>query len=193
MSSAPWSHPLAPLAVALPSSAPALPPVSFVERDLPYAVRFSESDSLITGSLGAWFSSDPPITDVNVVFERPLPSRAVLDDLLQQFGQFWLDGKKAIVDPRFNNGADRFPLWVLTLWARMGQTCDAQNQWCRAITFLQTRLTHPDRETSRRRPKFTQDAVNLRHGVKAQTGPRIIQMWKRWDRRRPVPPCPLAK
>ncbi|KAF8123817.1 hypothetical protein K438DRAFT_2003182 [Mycena galopus ATCC 62051] len=34
-------------------------------------------------------------------------------------GQAWLNGKKSIADPQFNDGADRFPLWTLTFWIEM--------------------------------------------------------------------------
>ncbi|KAJ7835838.1 hypothetical protein B0H14DRAFT_3141926 [Mycena olivaceomarginata] len=43
----------------------------------------------------------------------------------------------------------------------------------------------PTSPSDRRRAKFDQGAVDLCHGVKAQPGARITQMWRRWDRRGP--------
>ena len=68
----------------------------------------------ITGTkTNIWFSTDAPITDTKCLQIQPVPQEKVLNQLLNNFGQAWLDGAKSVVDPRFNDGHDRLPLWTI--------------------------------------------------------------------------------
>ncbi|KAJ7893614.1 hypothetical protein B0H14DRAFT_2559601 [Mycena olivaceomarginata] len=67
---------------------------------------------------------------------RSIPPTAVLDLLSRKSGQAWLNGKKSIADPRFNDGADRFPLWTLTFWIEMSAVIQQQAGWKRSIQWL---------------------------------------------------------
>ena len=53
-----------------------------------------------------------PVTDTECLRTQPVPQEKVLDQLLKDFGQAWFDGAKSVVDPRFNDGHDRLPLWT---------------------------------------------------------------------------------
>jgi hypothetical protein len=67
---------------------------------------------------------------------RSIPPTAVLDLLSRKSGQAWLNGKKSIADPRFNDGADRFPLSALTFWIEMSAVIQQQAGWKRSIQWL---------------------------------------------------------
>ncbi|KAJ7366017.1 hypothetical protein DFH08DRAFT_797027 [Mycena albidolilacea] len=79
----------------------------FVKIDLP-----NPTSDFVTGNPKLWFSRDTPLTDVRIVLDRPIPSRELVTRLIAEkcVGQFWLDGCCSFVDPRFNEGKDRFPL-----------------------------------------------------------------------------------
>jgi hypothetical protein len=107
--------------------------IKFVEMDLP-----TSTADFITVDEKLWFSCDEPITNVRVALDRPIPSRTVVETLLQQqhVGQFWLDGNQSFVDLRFNNGKDRFPIWILTFFQLIHDTRGLQDRWRNSITFL---------------------------------------------------------
>ncbi|KAJ6538761.1 hypothetical protein B0H10DRAFT_2245563 [Mycena sp. CBHHK59/15] len=66
-----------------------------------------------------------------------IPPQAVLDLLGRKAGQAWLNGVKSVIDPRYNEGADRLPLWVLTYWMEMAGTIEHQTNWKRSIGWLE--------------------------------------------------------
>ncbi|KAF7293508.1 hypothetical protein MIND_01129000 [Mycena indigotica] len=124
-------------------SPPHLPAAQFTTLNLPYASRSSD---IVTGSVESWFSFDAPRTPIDAIFQRSLPSRDIIQALLNGLGQFWLDGYQSVVDPRCNDGRDRFPLWVLKLWLELGTVGETQKSWHSAFNFLrrQAALKAPD-------------------------------------------------
>ncbi len=57
--------------------------------------------------------------DSKWLWERPIPCDKHLRALEQDFGQMWLDGAQSIIDPRFNDGRERLPLWMVGFWREM--------------------------------------------------------------------------
>lgn len=92
---------------------------------------------------GEWFSTDMALTFPEVLLARPIPSEKVLKTLDAAIGQMWFDGARSIVDPRFNNGTERFPLWVLSLWNKIQKMIGHQKQWRSSIQWLEL-ITHPE-------------------------------------------------
>lgn len=64
---------------------------------------------------GQWFSSDEPPTPPEILLAHLIPPERVLKELNKVFGQNWFDGTASIMDPQFNNGSERFPLWVFIM------------------------------------------------------------------------------
>ncbi|KAJ8090489.1 hypothetical protein PM082_002377 [Marasmius tenuissimus] len=67
---------------------------------------------------------------------RCLPTEAVLNDLRAQLPQRWLDGYQSIVDPRFCEGKERFPFYILEFWVQVKETAKQRLDWQRAEGFL---------------------------------------------------------
>ena len=84
-----------------------LPVTKLLEFTLP-----KTSNGITGAKTKAWFSSEAPVTDTECLQTRPIPQEKILDQLLKDFGQAWFDGTKSVVDPRFNDGCDRLPLWT---------------------------------------------------------------------------------
>ncbi|KAJ6620818.1 hypothetical protein B0H10DRAFT_2432733 [Mycena sp. CBHHK59/15] len=97
-----------------------------------------QSSELAYGETQLWFSNDEPTTDIGVLKDRTrtVPPQRVLDLLARKSGQAWLNGARSIADPRYNEGADRFPLWVLTYWKEMASVIGHQTHWKRSIEWL---------------------------------------------------------
>jgi len=72
------------------------------------------SSEFITTKTNKWFSNDAPRENYTSFFSRPVSQREFLEVLEKVIGQSWLDGMKSIVDPWFNDGGDRLPLWTIT-------------------------------------------------------------------------------
>ncbi|KAJ7834458.1 hypothetical protein B0H14DRAFT_3462047 [Mycena olivaceomarginata] len=108
-----------------------LPVIQFAELALPRT-----SSEFFYGESQLWFRDDEPTTDISSLKHRSIPPTAVLDLLSRKSGQGWLNGKKSIADPRFNDGADRFPLWTLTFWIEMSAVIQKQAGWKRSIQWL---------------------------------------------------------
>lgn len=89
-----------------------------------------------------WFSTEMPLTYPKVLLTRPIPPEKVIKDLHTNIGQMWFDGVCSIVDPRFNGGNERFPLWVLSLWEEMQKMIRNQKQWKASVRWLEL-MTHP--------------------------------------------------
>ena len=89
-----------------------------------------------------WFSTDTPLTYPEVLLTRPIPPEKVLQNLNIATGQMWFDGATSVVDPRFNNGTERFPLWVLSLWKVMQEMVMYQKLWKSSIHWLEL-IAHP--------------------------------------------------
>ena len=110
---------------------------NFIHYPLPL-----QSSSLSFHQTTEWFSTDTPLTYPEVLLTRPIPPEKVLKNLDMAVGQMWFDGATSIVDPRFNNGTDRFPLWVLSLWKEIQKTIEHQKLWNSSIHWLES-ITHP--------------------------------------------------
>ncbi|KAF7291444.1 hypothetical protein MIND_01289500 [Mycena indigotica] len=119
-----------------------LPAAEFIALQLPYASRSSD---IVSGSVASWFSRDAPCTSISTL------------------GQFWLDGYQSIVDPRCNDGQDRFPLWTLKLWLELGLISDTQASWRSAFTYLR-RQAVPDA------PEVTRKAAEEMLGLLGKIG-----------------------
>ena len=116
--------------------APATPIHDFIHHPLPL-----QSSSLSFHQTTEWFSTDTPLTHPEVLLTRPIPPEKVLNNLDIAIGQMWFDGVTSIVDPRFNNGAERFPFWVLSLWRKMQKMIEYQELWKSSIRWLES-VTH---------------------------------------------------
>ncbi|KAF9034205.1 hypothetical protein BDZ89DRAFT_1111113 [Hymenopellis radicata] len=123
---------------------PHLTPKQFTRFPLPPL-----SSAFITTKEWLWFSTDAPITDVSVLMRRPVPSDDYLTKLDRAFGQKWFDGAKSIVDPRYNDGRERFPLWVLAFWREMNQVAKKQRQWRESLQYLDCLKKKCSDETAR--------------------------------------------
>jgi hypothetical protein len=99
------------------------------------------SGSLISVKATHWFSRDPPNLNADIwtcLSTRPLPSLDTLRELDKAFGQAWIDGAQSIIDPRFNEGRDHFPLWVIEWWRKLSDMVRYQAQWKQAEQWLTT-------------------------------------------------------
>ena len=109
----------------------------FISLDLPF-----QSNSLNFHATNEWFSQDAPHTDPNILITRSIPSAKVLEILEAAVGQAWLDGGHSIVDPRFNDGVERFPLWVLSLWKEVRRIAQGQRERKQSLRWLDS-MTQP--------------------------------------------------
>ena len=107
-----------------------LPVAQFVARLLP-----DISNEKISVKPAAWFSHENPATDPYILLTRPIPNPKFLGTLQNAFGQAWFNGSKSVVDSRFNNGKDRFPLWVITLWLQLSKLSSSQADWKRTYNW----------------------------------------------------------
>ncbi|KAJ7122138.1 hypothetical protein C8R44DRAFT_622057 [Mycena epipterygia] len=144
-----------------------VPITKFADLVLPH-----NSSELVYGESPMWFSNDEPITDISLLKNRSLPPAAVLSLLDRKFGQAWLNGAKSIADPRFNDGADRFPLWTLTFWREMSDVVGHQMNWKRSIKWLEN-------ERQKSKEDDTRNAVN---DVRAQLDTMGWKMPLTYDR-----------
>lgn len=95
---------------------PELTVAQFLRVQLP-----PQSFALEATKIGKWFSREPANCGIELLLTRPVPPSSVLDAMWVAIGQQWFGGAQSIVDPRFYNGKDRFPLWAVTSWKRMKQ------------------------------------------------------------------------
>jgi len=98
-----------------------------------------QSSGFNTFPMQAWFSCKEPSAvshkdTFKNVMQRTIPSRDFINKLDQELGQQWLDGKRSIVDPRYNHV--RYPLWVLTIWREISLLINKQKDWREAYTFI---------------------------------------------------------
>ena len=108
-----------------------LPIAQFIELRLPL-----QSTEIITTSTTLWFSKEPARDNIQVLLNRPVPSKEFLTTLDYAFGQAWLDGAQSVVDWRYNDGRERFPLWVISLWKKTGDIIEWQSLWKRSCRWL---------------------------------------------------------
>ena len=110
---------------------PTVPVAQFIELNLPV-----QSTEIIMTSTSLWFSKEPAHDNIRILLNRPIPSTEFLTDLDGAFGQAWLDGAQSIVDWRYNDGRERFPLWVMSLWKKTGEIIKQQSLWKRGCHWL---------------------------------------------------------
>ncbi|KAF8167513.1 hypothetical protein B0H34DRAFT_854442 [Crassisporium funariophilum] len=95
------------------------------------------SSEIISNKVGMWFSKDAPnILNAQTVIDRSVPSPVFLNRLKEAAGQAWLDGAKSIIDWRFNDGADRLPLWIITFWKEVKRLTKIQSAWNQSLKWL---------------------------------------------------------
>ena len=63
--------------------------------------------------------------------------------LQEEFCQQWLDESKSIVDPRFNQGHEKLPFWVLSLWIQVSKIRQKQEDWREAYTCVVEETRNP--------------------------------------------------
>jgi len=97
--------------------------------------------------ISTWFSKDTPTTDPECLRMRHVPPKRVLTQLLSAFGQEWLDGAKSIVDPRFNDGRDRLPLWTIRFWKKMADVISERDKWAKSYQWLEKQRGTKHEET----------------------------------------------
>ncbi|KAF4618012.1 hypothetical protein D9613_012840 [Agrocybe pediades] len=85
-----------------------------------------------------WFSRDEPmqLEDVKSLLSRPVPSKDFLAELDAAYGQAWLDGATSIIDPRFNEGRERLPMWMLAYWKKATEVNEMQELWRKGVIWL---------------------------------------------------------
>ena len=94
------------------------------------------SSALITSKPTAWFSNDSPRSDIDCLADQPIPNDAFLNELAAIEGQAWLNGTQSFVDPRFNDGQDRLPLWAPMYWREMNRVASARTIWTKCERWL---------------------------------------------------------
>ena len=123
-----------------------LPVTKFLEFKLPKNMKS------ITGTkTKVWFSADAPHTDTECLRTRPVPQEKLIQQLLNNFGQAWLDGAKSVVDPRFNNGCNRLPLWTILAWKRMVVLIKEQEKWSMSYQWLEKQRSQGKQGSETRR------------------------------------------
>lgn len=118
------------VAYSLPTETPVQPlpdPFSYFSKEEPHAMN------------GATTSLLRSLT---------IPPQIVLDKIIRQAGQAWLDGFKSII--YFHTGHNRhFPFWVLRYWKRITDILPAKQAWTTADRYL-TILQKKSSEHTRR-------------------------------------------
>ncbi|KAJ7701595.1 hypothetical protein B0H16DRAFT_1483471 [Mycena metata] len=112
-----------------------LPVLKFVDLVLPRI-----SSELVHPESQLWFNNEEATADISLLKGRSIPPAAVLDLLCRKFGQAWITGAKSITDPRFNDGAERFPLETLTYWGNMAEVIEEQSTWKRTVNWVNNEL-----------------------------------------------------
>jgi hypothetical protein len=110
---------------------PQLSVIQFIRQDLP-----PQSTAIDTKKISQWFSKLAPSHNVASLMTRPIPPPNVLNDLDKAFGQQWFDGAQSICDPRYNNGTEYVPLWILTLWKDLSRMVSMQSTWRKSEAWL---------------------------------------------------------
>ncbi|KAJ3538768.1 hypothetical protein NM688_g6473 [Phlebia brevispora] len=136
---------------------PRNPPLSVAEaRNLTRFLKIwlpAQSEYGLPYKVDLWFSKEPPITDPAILLMRPIPATRTLHLLHAISGQKWFDGCQSICDPRYNGGAERFPLGVVEFWKSLAQIKDQQRGWHETVSWILELVSKP----------ATTDAFNIRH------------------------------
>ncbi|KAF7967018.1 hypothetical protein HWV62_36215, partial [Athelia sp. TMB] len=92
--------------------------------------------AFITTKAQSWFKDDLPSGNLDFLVDRKIPDKAFLQKLDRVACQAWLDGAQSLADPRYNDGVNRMPLWVLSYWKEMRELADAKVSWARCKRWL---------------------------------------------------------
>jgi hypothetical protein len=111
---------------------PEMPVVEFIQHNLPHV-----SSEIIITEPSKWFSHDTPTTNLDLLLTRSVPATEFVAKLEEAAGQEWFDGATSIIDHRFNDGADRLPLWVLSFWRHVIQVREIQTLWRKGWIWLE--------------------------------------------------------
>ncbi|KAJ7039794.1 hypothetical protein C8F04DRAFT_949367, partial [Mycena alexandri] len=145
-----------------------LPIRDFVSMTLP-----PQSYTPVLSKPRTWYSSDMPTTDVACLASRPIPHKDFLCKLEKEAGQALFDGCKSILDPRYNEGQDRFPLRAITYWKRMEEVVNAHRQWETSVGWVDGQLAKPDL------PEQDREALTVTKGLFETLGWNTV-IWGRW-------------
>lgn len=116
-----------------------LPINSFLKLQLP-----QPSSQIILIKPKFWFSNNRPTTNVECLMTRPIPSEDFLKKLEEQLGQSWFDGMESITDPRYNDGKDRFPFWIISFWKELSNVTKKQLGWKKSKAWLDEQAKDTD-------------------------------------------------
>jgi hypothetical protein len=105
------------VAYSLPTETPVQPlpdPFSYFAKEEPHAING---------------------TTTSLLRSLPISPQIVLDKIIRQSGQAWLDGFKSII--YFHTGHNhRFPFWVLCYWKQIAGIHPAKQAWTLADRYL---------------------------------------------------------
>jgi hypothetical protein len=112
----------------------------------------------------SYFTKEDPhptnSTSTLLLKSLPIPPQIVLDKIIQQSGQAWLDGYKSIIYS--HTGHDhRFPFWVLRYWKQITEILPARQAW----TFADRYLTILQKKTSERTRRAADEFRALLHAL----------------------------
>jgi hypothetical protein len=145
-----------------------VPVAQFIELKLPF-----QSTEIITTSAAVWFSKEPASDDIiRILSNRPVPSKEFLADLNGALGQAWLDGAQSIVDWRYNDGRERFPLWVMAFWQKMADIIGQQSLWKRSFRWLHA-------ENAKSKHRNTSHQISMAEQVLAYLGWDVTLRYQR--------------
>jgi hypothetical protein len=82
------------------------------------------------------FRKEEANVSLKTILARPIPATETLQALEDALGQAWFDGSQSFVDWRYNEGADFFPFWVLSLWRMMESIRKRKREWELGKTYL---------------------------------------------------------
>ncbi|KAK7058169.1 hypothetical protein R3P38DRAFT_3547667 [Favolaschia claudopus] len=130
--------------LTLPSNAAAmLPPTTlpisqFLLYNLPPVSQINDAVDLETT-----YTFEDPTPDLEGLLRfLAIPSRRLVNQLVDGFGQAWFDGRKSIHTTL--NPEIAYPFWILTFWRDMLDATEAKARWLRAERWLH--LTGKTRE-----------------------------------------------
>ncbi|KAF9481696.1 hypothetical protein BDN70DRAFT_991713 [Pholiota conissans] len=133
------------------------------------------SSEIIVTTPQSWFSCDAPNITLDLLLTRLTPTHIFIGKLQGLLGQAWLNGAKSVIDPRFNNGQDRLPLWTVTYWKQISILCEKQGKWKKAVAWLENEKRKPDCGTERE--ELLQAASALLNTLEWDSGMRYINQY----------------
>ncbi|KAJ7437476.1 hypothetical protein B0H11DRAFT_2255351 [Mycena galericulata] len=100
------------------------------------------SDDPMDPGLQIYTTAEPTENIQEVLPYLALPSRTMLHQMVGEFGQAWLDGKKSL--RTWFNPDVAYPLWALTYWQEMLDISDAKDTWLHAESWLSSTGRTPE-------------------------------------------------